>query len=316
MVCVMRDDGPAGPDSLDPRIFCFPLNGERMGIGAGYFYTDQVQLYLLHEELNAHYYIQVSGGGCCWHTSPFQVSAGAQEIALQGGDWTCSPDSCPSSPPAAMFCFNAPAGTMTYPCAGGTPIPQGTSVVLFYDVDDDGPDSSDVPQDTAGFYSDSYMSRVVVLGNGTTNPCYLQIDTLGICIQTRTFHIGHDPVTIVMSPLDRSCVDHSCGATSESTRRYVESPLSTDIIEAYPNPFNPETRIRFTLAAPEAVNLTIYNLAGQRVRTLAAESFAAGEHSLVWDGRTDANTPVGTGLYLCRMTTSHTVSTKSLLLLK
>jgi hypothetical protein len=93
-------------------------------------------------------------------------------------------------------------------------------------------------------------------------------------------------------------------------------PLRTELVGAYPNPFNPDTRIQFSLSLPQDVSIVVYNLAGQKVRTLASGDYPAGEHALTWDGRTDANTPAGTGLYLCRMTTSHTVSTKRLLLLK
>lgn len=93
-------------------------------------------------------------------------------------------------------------------------------------------------------------------------------------------------------------------------------PERTEIIAAYPNPFNPETRIRFTLATSEVVSLTIYNLAGQRVRTLVNGRYGAGEQSVMWDGRAEDGTPAGTGLYLCRMTTPHAVSTTRLLLLK
>ena len=188
-------------------------------------------------------------------------------------------------------------------------------MVLFHDVNGNGPDSLDVPADTAQFHLNETI-RFIVSGRDTAVPCYLQVDTLGVCIQSDIFLLHWAPNCEMLGAVNLNCVDHSCRAATEMAHRHAELPLTTEISGAYPNPFNPETRIRFTLAAPEVVNMIIYNLAGQRVRTLASGNFAAGEHSVVWDGRTDANIPAGTGLYLCRMTASHSTSTIRLLLLR
>jgi hypothetical protein len=93
-------------------------------------------------------------------------------------------------------------------------------------------------------------------------------------------------------------------------------PRDTRISGAYPNPFNSETRIEFTLARPEAVRLALYNLVGQKVRTLETGTFAEGEHTIMWDGLTDAHTQAGTGLYLCRLETSGSVDTRRILLMR
>ena len=56
----------------------------------------------------------------------------------------------------------------------------------------------------------------------------------------------------------------------------------------YPNPFNPETTIRFSLPGSAAAKLEIFNIKGQKVRTLLDSVMAAGQHSLVWNGLDDA----------------------------
>jgi hypothetical protein len=67
----------------------------------------------------------------------------------------------------------------------------------------------------------------------------------------------------------------------------------------YPNPFNPGTTIPFSIGAPTApVLLSIYNTAGQRIRTLVDGSFASGRHQIFWDGRDDTGTSVAAGLYI------------------
>ena len=84
----------------------------------------------------------------------------------------------------------------------------------------------------------------------------------------------------------------------------------------YPNPFNPTTRISFSLPEASRVIVNIYNSAGQQVITLADEYFAAGDHSVTWDGRGASGRLVASGVYFCRIQTSKATVTKKLLLLK
>ena len=70
----------------------------------------------------------------------------------------------------------------------------------------------------------------------------------------------------------------------------------------YPNPFNPETTIRFALPKNEIVRLTIYNAAGQAVRTLLpGVELDVGEHNYRWDGRDGYNRDVASGIYFIRI---------------
>jgi hypothetical protein len=66
----------------------------------------------------------------------------------------------------------------------------------------------------------------------------------------------------------------------------------------YPNPFNPSTTIRYQLPQAAEVNLVIYNILGQQVRTLVNDRLEAGYHQAVWDGRNEAGVPAGSGVYL------------------
>jgi FlgD Ig-like domain len=94
-------------------------------------------------------------------------------------------------------------------------------------------------------------------------------------------------------------------------------PLAVNSLsQNYPNPFNPQTTIAFSLKERRAVTLTIYNVAGQRVRTLASESFAAGAHTRVWDGRNDAGQPVSSGVYFYKLVAKDFVQTRKMVLLK
>lgn len=71
------------------------------------------------------------------------------------------------------------------------------------------------------------------------------------------------------------------------------------LAQNHPNPFNPETSIRFALPAPSEVQLIIMDIRGNRIRYLLDGPRARGLHEARWDGRTDAGIPAGSGVYFC-----------------
>ncbi len=93
------------------------------------------------------------------------------------------------------------------------------------------------------------------------------------------------------------------------------SPAPFTLHQNHPNPFNPSTTITFSTAEPEFVTLAVYNLLGQRVRTLVSGTMPTGEHAAVWDGRDDAGTPSGAGVYLYRLAYGDRAEVKKMLLL-
>ena len=77
--------------------------------------------------------------------------------------------------------------------------------------------------------------------------------------------------------------------------------LTTTLAGNYPNPFNPETTIAFSLENASSVMLEIYNIKGQKVKTIANEYMDKGRHSIVWNGRDNAGRKVSSGVYLYRL---------------
>lgn len=94
------------------------------------------------------------------------------------------------------------------------------------------------------------------------------------------------------------------------------APFTYSLAQNYPNPFNPETSIQYSLAKAGKVTLTIYNVMGQKVRTLVDESKPAGNYTVSWNGRTDRNTPVSTGVYFYKINAGDFNQIKKLLFLK
>jgi len=91
---------------------------------------------------------------------------------------------------------------------------------------------------------------------------------------------------------------------------------SVQLHNNYPNPFNPETTLFFSLSTEQEIELTVYNLKGQKVKQLAKGQFPSGKNSVVWNGTDDNGKQVGSGLYLSKLTTSEKTVSKKMLLLK
>ena len=91
------------------------------------------------------------------------------------------------------------------------------------------------------------------------------------------------------------------------------------VLELYqndPNPFNPSTRIRYSLPNRAHVRLDIYDPLGRRVATLVDEVRDAGPNEAVWNGKSDSGATVASGVYFYRLSAGRRVLTKKLLLLK
>jgi hypothetical protein len=103
------------------------------------------------------------------------------------------------------------------------------------------------------------------------------------------------------------------GALTTSTEdEAIDIPDQITLNQNYPNPFNPTTTIGFNLPGNTTVNLTVYNVMGQRVATLIAnQTLNAGSHSIQFDANNLAS-----GLYIYRLTTGDQSFNKRMLLLK
>jgi len=93
-------------------------------------------------------------------------------------------------------------------------------------------------------------------------------------------------------------------------------PLVTALRGNYPNPFNPDTTIEFSLQQSDMVTIGIYNSKGQRVKTLLNEFRESGEYSVIWNGRDNQNREVASGVYFYRMKSGRYTSTKKMLMMK
>ena len=84
----------------------------------------------------------------------------------------------------------------------------------------------------------------------------------------------------------------------------------------YPNPFNPETTISYQLPEDSEVEFIIYNIKGQKVKTLVNELLPAGEHSIIWNGRDSNDKLVSSGIYFYKLKAGDYQKVKKMVLVK
>ena len=168
------------------------------------------------------------------------------------------------------------------------------------------------------------------------------IYTLSITREGYETFINTD-VTVLEEDLDLGTI-YLTPITNETDAATIIN--KTSLIANYPNPFNPETTITFTIGSPQSmrrdipnsppsvrgdtggsyssnidnrgvhVRIDIYNIKGQKVKSLIDRNMTAGTHSIVWNGADDYGNEVGSGIYYYQMKTEDYTSTRKMVMLK
>jgi hypothetical protein len=171
------------------------------------------------------------------------------------------------------------------------------SAVNAYDwsiVDDSGVECL-IDDDMANMAADNYMSD---LAEGTT-----------LASVTGIFNFSYGTYKIQirdLADLGQLGIDGDFAGVAREFALYPN----------FPNPFNPETRIRFQLAENSNVRLMIYDVLGRKVRTLVSDRMDAGHHVLNWDGLNDAGTDVASGMYVYRIKAGDFIAHRKMLLVR
>ena len=118
--------------------------------------------------------------------------------------------------------------------------------------------------------------------------------------------------TVYFDDLDVEKISSTTGVKNVS----ANTPHIFELSNNYPNPFNPSTIIQYSVPTNGLVSLFVYNILGQRVRTLANSPMAAGQYSVTWDGRNDAGSMLSSGVYFYRLQAGSMAIVKKMLLLK
>ena len=94
------------------------------------------------------------------------------------------------------------------------------------------------------------------------------------------------------------------------------TPESFELYQNFPNPFNPETVIQFDVAKRTEMNISVYNLLGQRVKTLLNKNMETGTYTLKWNGRDDTGSMLPSGMYFYELKSPLFTSVKKLVLVR
>lgn len=139
----------------------------------------------------------------------------------------------------------------------------------------------------------------------------------------------NDSVRIVIHPdglppgIHRDTVQFDVQGTSAPVQLSVELEVSgsdslavAGSVYNYPNPFNPETQIAFTLSSGSRVTLRVYNILGEHVVTLVDRNLPAGSQRFTWDGRTQDGDRASSGVYFYRLSVDEEVHTGKMMMLR
>lgn len=175
----------------------------------------------------------------------------------------------------------------------------------------------------------------------TTNDSYSQ--TTATSCTTNNFSLSEEEEPVVMyhamNYASPNCTHMGVGFTrvtnifknipqlSDEAKRYINTdnptqdqtaalPTSAKIVSATPNPFNPSTTATIALPNAGVTKLAVYNVLGQKVRTLVHGEIEAGNHSFVWNGLSDAGTQVSSGVYYLILQSGNTVAKQKIVLMK
>lgn len=96
----------------------------------------------------------------------------------------------------------------------------------------------------------------------------------------------------------------------------VSPNLKYDLMQNFPNPFNPETAIKFTIPQAGLVSAKVYSITGTEVKTLISKEMNAGSYEVKWDGRDNSGEFVTSGIYFVTLSSGTFLETKKMVLLK
>ncbi len=106
--------------------------------------------------------------------------------------------------------------------------------------------------------------------------------------------------------------------TVVSSSDYIDASVvdTYQLLNSYPNPFNPTTTISYSVPAESFVSLTVYDIMGHKVTDLVSSPRAAGSYQAIWNGTDASGISVATGIYLVQLNTISGLSTQKVTLLK
>ena len=130
-----------------------------------------------------------------------------------------------------------------------------------------------------------------------------------------TYYISQTVENVIVNPNLTTTVNFALMSATDNDD--PQTPVAATALHGnYPNPFNPETTISYSLKEASPVTIDIYNIKGQHVCTLIDESKETGNHTVLWNGLDKHNCPVCSGVYFYKMRAGRYSSTRKMIMMK
>ncbi len=100
---------------------------------------------------------------------------------------------------------------------------------------------------------------------------------------------------------DQPFTSHMTTLVLDPAETHTSSPLRFGLLDSYPNPFNPSTRIRYELDGAGLVSIAVFDIMGRHVKTLKHAEEDAGAYEVLWDGKDSGGVEVTSGMYLVQL---------------
>ena len=242
---------------------------------------------------------------CCWSTLPAGFYADTLSFSVEGAsnspqtavlhlyvDSAVVPEDSAWVDPYELQ-FNAPFGS-TDSLIGGAYVGSSNAPALWFAYVLSGDTSFAGLIDSVGYTDDSI---------------YVIVDPTGLMSG-----LHHDTVLIEVSGVSNPVplmVSLVIGADSTQS-----APIQSAEVRNFPNPFNPEATIEYSLPVTSHVTVTVYNVIGQQIRTLVDRSQSAGTHQVIWDGTDRNGRQSPTGVYFYRFKAGDYTETRKMVLIK
>ena len=166
--------------------------------------------------------------------------------------------------------------------------------------------SSDSPAINAG---------TTVVPDIVISDAYIQYQFAGLCsYEFPDYDLAGNPM-IVDGQISMGAYQYQ-GDVSDFTDNDDSMLRKTQLIGNYPNPFNPETTISYSLSVASNLRVNIYNIRGQKIKTLINGYQAAGNHQVIWDGMDENGKYVSSGIYFYKMEADDFSQIKKMVLMK
>lgn len=162
-------------------------------------------------------------------------------------------------------------------------------------------------------YSEQYLSENRIHKSFQTRPMHFNVLVRGIGLAIDRDEFASNGLWLRGAIIDG--VQHGT-ITSVGRDDFMKTIFDFELVQNYPNPFNASTTITFSLSDTRVTKVVIYNLVGQKVKTLVDEVLFSGTHSISWDGRDATGREVPSNIYFLKLSVGDRVLVRRMILLR